>query len=79
MTKHNILTTERWYDYLSTCKWVGNKQQVHICLKIDVRSMKIKRNEFEKDPIDMAWLLGQSIFKTTAFVGCSRSAVVRIY
>ncbi|ROL18763.1 hypothetical protein DPX16_7074 [Anabarilius grahami] len=36
-------------------------------------------SEFDKDQIVMARRLGQSISKTAALVGCSRSAVVRIY
>ena len=36
-------------------------------------------SEFDKGQIVMARRLGQSISKTAALVGCSRSAVVRIY
>ncbi|ROI37056.1 Protein phosphatase 1 regulatory subunit 12C [Anabarilius grahami] len=36
-------------------------------------------SEFDKDQIVMARRLGQSISKTATLVGCSRSAVVRIY
>ncbi|ROL41079.1 Short transient receptor potential channel 7 [Anabarilius grahami] len=36
-------------------------------------------SEFDKDQIVMARRLGQSISKTAALVGCSRSAVVSIY
>ncbi|ROL45968.1 hypothetical protein DPX16_4782 [Anabarilius grahami] len=36
-------------------------------------------SEFDKDQIAMARRLGQSISKTAALVGCSRSAVVSIY
>ncbi|TMZ23716.1 hypothetical protein EMF65_34440 [Klebsiella pneumoniae] len=36
-------------------------------------------SEFDKDQIVMAKRLGQSISKTAALVGCSRSAVVSIY
>ncbi|ROI16577.1 hypothetical protein DPX16_22554 [Anabarilius grahami] len=36
-------------------------------------------SEFDKGQIVMARRLGQSISKTAALVGCSRSAVVSIY
>ncbi|ROL50303.1 hypothetical protein DPX16_19107 [Anabarilius grahami] len=36
-------------------------------------------SEFDKGQIVMARQLGQSISKTAALVGCSRSAVVSIY
>ncbi|ROL46064.1 hypothetical protein DPX16_1971 [Anabarilius grahami] len=36
-------------------------------------------SEFDKSQIVMARRLGQSISKTAALVGCSRSAVVSIY
>ncbi|ROL46548.1 hypothetical protein DPX16_21732 [Anabarilius grahami] len=36
-------------------------------------------SEFDKGQIVMARRLGQSISKTSALVGCSRSAVVSIY
>ncbi|ROL46053.1 hypothetical protein DPX16_1960 [Anabarilius grahami] len=36
-------------------------------------------SEFDKGRIVMARRLGQSISKTAALVGCSRSAVVSIY
>ncbi|ROL41793.1 hypothetical protein DPX16_9384 [Anabarilius grahami] len=36
-------------------------------------------SEFDKDQIVMARRLDQSISKTAALVGCSRSAVVSIY
>ncbi|ROL48053.1 hypothetical protein DPX16_18653 [Anabarilius grahami] len=36
-------------------------------------------SEFDKGQIVMARRLGQSISKTAALVGCSWSAVVRIY
>ncbi|ROL44235.1 hypothetical protein DPX16_4304 [Anabarilius grahami] len=36
-------------------------------------------SEFDKDQIVMARRLGQSISKTAALVGCSRSAAVSIY
>ncbi|ROL43997.1 hypothetical protein DPX16_10281 [Anabarilius grahami] len=36
-------------------------------------------SEFDKGQVVMARQLGQSISKTVALVGCSQSAVVRIY
>ena len=36
-------------------------------------------SEFDEGQIVMARLLGQSISKTAALVGCSQSAVVSIY
>ncbi|ROL50368.1 hypothetical protein DPX16_19894 [Anabarilius grahami] len=41
--------------------------------------MRKDLNEFDKGQIVMARRLGQSISKTAALVGCSRSTVVSIY
>ncbi|KAK3507722.1 hypothetical protein QTP70_034827, partial [Hemibagrus guttatus] len=56
----------------------------HFVLKVDVlKAGKMDKrkdlSEFDKDQIVMARPLNQSISKTAALVGCSRSAVVSIY
>ena len=56
----------------------------HFVLKVDVleagkMGKRKDLSEFDKGQIVMARRLGQSISKTAALVGCSRSAVVSIY
>ena len=64
--------------------WVGYITSEHVVLKVDVlEAGKMGKHkdlsEFDEGQIVMAGRLGQSIFKTAALVGCSRSTVVSIY